>query len=156
MTALLTRRAPQRLSGPAPCEEELRYLLKGAAAASGEAPYPWYWILQDDDTTDTAPLTAALVLAPARTPHLSNGERTQRVYAALHALELLLHVRGYASSWHPADHEDPPAPPRTPLPELSPGESLLGLLSIGRTDTPQDTSRRPLADLTDLVARNTQ
>jgi hypothetical protein len=154
MTALLTRRAPVRLSGPAPGEQELRYLLKGAAAASGEAPYPWYWVLESDGAAAAAPLRAGLVLAPARAPHLSDGERTQRAYAALHALELLLHVRGYASSWHSADHEELPAPSQV-LRELSPDESLLGLLSIGRPNTPQDRSRRPLADITDLVSRST-
>ncbi|MFE1290903.1 hypothetical protein [Streptomyces sp. NPDC058751] len=154
MTALLTRRAPARLSGPAPGEQELRYLLKGAAAASGEAPHPWYWVLQDDGAAPAAPLRAGLVLAPDRTPHLSDGERTQRAYAALHALELLLHARGYASSWHSADHGELPAPSPL-LPELAPGESLLGLLSVGRPETPQDPSRRPLADTSDLLSRNT-
>ncbi|MFJ9543044.1 nitroreductase [Streptomyces sp. NPDC101225] len=158
MTALLTRPAPARLSGPAPGDGELRYLLKGAAAACGEGPHPWHWIL--DSTGDTpgggaaagGPLRAVLVLVPARAPHLSDGERTRRVYTALNALELLLHARGYASSWQPADLATRTASARS-LPELGSGESLLGLLTIGRPDSPQALVRRPLADIADLVSR---
>ncbi|NUP41359.1 MAG: nitroreductase [Streptomyces sp.] len=165
MTALLTRPAPARLSGPAPGDEELRYLLKGAAAACGEGPHPWHWIL--DSAADTpgdgagsagaaagGPLQAMLVLVPARAPHLSDGERTRRVYTALNALELLLHARGYASSWQPADLATRTASTRS-LPELGAGESLLGLLTIGRPDAPQALVRRPLADIADLVSHRT-
>ena len=168
MTALLTRPAPARLSGPAPGDEELRYLLKGAAAACGEGPHPWHWSLDStgDATGDNpvagsggeavagGPLRAVLVLVPARAPHLSDGERTRRVYTALNALELLLHARGYASSWQPADLATRTASTRG-LPELGAGESLLGLLTIGRPDTPQALVRRPLADIADLVSHRT-
>lgn len=152
MTALLTLRAPARSSGPAPGDEELKYLFKGAATASGEAPYPWRWILDGDGTRSDAPLRAALVLTPARTPHLSGGERIRHAYAALYALELLLHARGYSSSWQSADLAAPTAPWHDST-ELDCGEALLGVLTIGHDDMAQARVRRPLADIADVVSR---
>ncbi|MFJ2745709.1 hypothetical protein ACIO3O_39320 [Streptomyces sp. NPDC087440] len=49
MTANLTRRSIHELAGPAPCDQEFAYLLKGAVAAPDRSGLrPWRWILLRD------------------------------------------------------------------------------------------------------------
>lgn len=169
MTAILTRRSEQVLGEPSPGEEEFAYLLRGAAAFPDHGPLdPWRWILLrgedrrvlgdclagdgpsgDGPTGDcarggAAPLLAALVLAPRGDRRPPEWEPVSAAGGMVHALILLLHSRGYGSTWRIARR--PHGPATAAALGLGAGERLLGGLSIG-TPAAGAPPRRALADV---------
>ncbi|WP_330301325.1 nitroreductase family protein [Streptomyces sp. NBC_00503] len=170
MTAILTRRSEQVLVEPSPGEEEFAYLLRGAAAFPDHGPLdPWRWILlrgedrrvlgdclAGDDGPDgsgpggngpggaAAPLLAALVLAPRGGPRPPEWEPVSAAGGMVHALILLLHSRGYGSTWRIGRR--PHSPATAAALGLGAGERLLGGLSIG-TPAAGAPPRRALADV---------
>ncbi|MFF8593332.1 nitroreductase family protein [Streptomyces sp. NPDC015220] len=174
-TAVLTRRSAKRLVGPAPGDEEFRYLLQTAATAPDHGVLrPWRWILvrgqglhtvvdglaEEDpavprqqlvDKVVRAPLKAMLVFRPRVGHRVPEWEQLAAASAMTHALLLLLHARGYAAIWRTGRLCTSRTLPGTL--GLADGERLLGALDIGSPDPASGPQRRRSpVDVTDHVA----
>ncbi|WP_245873285.1 nitroreductase family protein [Streptomyces phaeoluteigriseus] len=174
MTAILTRRSEHFLTDPAPSDDELTYLLRGAAAAPDHGMLkPWRWILlrgADRAVLGTcltdehpgqaagrwvadmlrAPLLAALVFAPQPNGKVPEWEQLAATSAMTHSLMLLLHARGYGSVWH-TDRLAESTAARALL-RISPTERLLGGLSMGTPDPDTKRPRWPLEDVSHRIS----
>ncbi|MEV7415131.1 nitroreductase [Streptomyces sp. NPDC089919] len=91
-----------------------------------------------------APLLAALVHAPRPGGPLTAWEHLSATSGMVHALILLLHGRGYGSTWHLA-RPAAAAGPAAAL-GLAAGERLLGGLAVG-TPAARPPARRTLPDI---------
>lgn len=172
MTAVLTRRSEQRLSGPAPGPEEFRYLLGAAQYAPDHGRLrPWRWLLISGDDRDVlaaamaeesgksleamnakthrAPLLATLIFTPQENAKVPEWEQLAAVSAMTNSLMLMLHARGFGSIWRTGGQLDS-APIRTLL-ELDLRERALGWLYIGTPDTAHPAVRRQSADIGDRL-----
>ncbi|MFC8090460.1 nitroreductase family protein [Streptomyces sp. NPDC008343] len=174
-TALLTRRSATRLVGPAPGDEEFRYLLQSAATAPDHGTLrPWRWILVRGEGLHTvveslaedqpdvprqqlatkvvrAPLKAMLVFRPRVGHRVPEWEQLAAASAMTHALLLLLHARGYGAIWRTGLLCTSPTLPRRL--GLGAQERLLGALDIGSPDpAAAQQRRRTPVDVSDHVA----
>ncbi|WP_409471676.1 nitroreductase family protein [Streptomyces sp. HC307] len=174
MTAILTRRSRQTLSGPAPSDEEFCYLLSGAAAAPDHGGLrPWRWILLRDRDRETlgaclagevvperqeqvarkllrAPLVAVLVFSPNVDHKVPEWEQLAAASSMMYAMQLLLHARDYGSIWRSGRLCESTA--ARELLGLAHTERLLGSLDIGTPDQSERLTRRARADVSDWVS----
>ncbi|MFF4032757.1 nitroreductase [Streptomyces sviceus] len=174
MTAILTRRSEHFLADPAPSDDELTYLLRGAATAPDHGTLkPWRWILlrgkdrvvlgdcladehpgQASDRMAarmlSAPLLAVLVFAPRPDAKVPEWEQLAATSSMTHSLMLLLHARGYGSIWRTGRLAESTA--ACALLRIDPAESLLGGLWIGTPDAAKERPRRPLEDVSHRIS----
>ncbi|MET8079273.1 nitroreductase [Streptomyces sp. NPDC005303] len=174
MTAILTRRSEHFLADPAPSDEELTYLLRGAATAPDHGTLrPWRWILlRGEDrvvlggcladehpgpASDrmaahmlSAPLLAVLVFAPQPNGKVPKWEQLAATSSMTHSLMLLLHARGYGSIWRTGLLAESAA--ARSLLRIDPAERLLGGLWIGTPDPAGKRPRRPLEDVAHRIS----
>lgn len=171
MTAILTRRSEYFLTDPAPSDDELTYLLRGAATAPDHGMLkPWRLILlrgedravlgacladEHPGAADRmtacmlgAPLLAVLVFAPQQNGKVPEWEQLATTSAMTHSLMLLLHARGYGSVWRTGWLAESTA--ARELLGIDPSERLLGGLWMG---TPQPVGKRPRRPLEDIARR---
>ncbi|MFJ4621977.1 nitroreductase family protein [Streptomyces sp. NPDC088812] len=175
MTAILTRRSVHALRAPGPSDEEFAYLLRGAAVAPDHGGLrPWRWILlRDTDVealaarpaggteprprdrdargTPSAPLRAVLVLSPAPDQDVPEWEQVAAASSVAYGLMLLLHARGFGSSWRTG--RLCAGPEARDLLRLGPGEQFLGALDIGTPEASTRPARRSCPDVSDRVQR---
>ncbi|MFD5594400.1 nitroreductase family protein [Streptomyces griseorubiginosus] len=174
MTAILTRRSEHFLTDPAPSDDELAYLLRGAATAPDHGTLkPWRWILlrgndravlgdclagehpgQAPDRMAarmlSAPLLAVLVFAPRPNGKVPEWEQLAATSSMTHSLMLLLHARGYGSMWRTGRLAQSTA--ARSLLRIDPAESLLGGLWMGTPDPAKERLRRPLEDVSHRIS----
>ncbi|MXG28311.1 nitroreductase [Streptomyces sp. YIM 132580] len=176
MTAVLTRRSEQVLTGPAPGDEEFTYLLQGASSAPDHGRLrPWRWVLLRGEDSDLlgdclaeesgadaaqaeqlraklrrAPLVAALVFSP-RGERIPEWEQIAAASCMSYSLMLLLHARGYGSIWRTGRLVRSEA--AAELLGLGAGEKLLGSLDIGTALPSTARNRRPPEEVSTRVTR---
>lgn len=174
ITAILTRRSEHFLADPAPSYDEFTYLLRGAATAPDHGTLkPWRWILLRGEDRAVlgacladehpgqaagrtvadmlrAPLLAVLVFAPQPNGKVPEWEQLAATTAMTHSLMLLLHARGYGSSWRTGRLAESTA--ARALLRIDPTERLLGGLSMGTPDPDTKRPRRPLEDVSHRIS----
>lgn len=174
MTAILTRRSRQSLREPAPSGAEFCYLLSGAAEAPDHGRlWPWRWILLREGDRETfgaslagevaperqeqvahkflrAPLVAALVFSPNVSHKVQEWEQLAAASSMMYAMQLLLHARGYGSTWHTGRLCE--STDARELLGLATTERLLGSLDVGTPDRSERPARRARADASERVS----
>ncbi|MEU7434061.1 nitroreductase [Streptomyces sioyaensis] len=153
--AISTRRSVKRLTDPAPADDEVISLVETAANAPDHGLLrPWRLILVRGGARDAlgdacaraasgtpdaqerarakplrAPLLVSIVFCPQQHEKVPEWEQLAATAAMVHALELLLHDRGWGVIWRTGAGLD--APQIRQLLGLPVEERLLGWLYVG-------------------------
>ena len=165
--AVRSRRSANRLTDPAPTDDELLDLVTDAATGPDHGLLrPWRLITIRGEARHTlgtalaagagddqaardkaagkplrAPLLVAIVLQPRDNPKVPEWEQLAATAAMVHNLGLLLHGRGFGAIWRTGE------PTRSPqvrdLLGLGTGEQLLGWLYVGTADAQRPPAPRP-------------